>query len=96
MRRSSLIVLLTLVMCGCGPRLARMTDAQKSELLATERGRLLDLTDPVDKTKTHITISEIIFIGPWSRTREKYRTTGPGRVFTSALRAPTRNLPGST
>ena len=60
MRRSSLIVLLTLVMCGCGPRLARMTDAQKSELLATERGRLLDLTDPVDKTKAHIMISEII------------------------------------
>ena len=37
-----------------------MTDAQKSELLATERGRLLDLTDPVEKAKTHITISEIL------------------------------------
>lgn len=45
---------------GCGARLANMTDSQKAERLARERGRLQDLTDPVDKTRSWITISQIL------------------------------------
>jgi hypothetical protein len=37
-----------------------MSPGQRSELLATERGRLFELTDPVEKTKTYVRISEVL------------------------------------
>ena len=61
MRIISLIAILQLVpISGCGPRLARMTDNQKAERLATERGRILELTNAVPKTRSYIVISEIL------------------------------------
>jgi len=45
---------------GCALRLGRMTDEQKAERLAVERGRLTEFTNPIDKTKSYITISEIL------------------------------------
>lgn len=37
-----------------------MSAKQRSERLATARGSLSDLTDPVERTKSYITISEIL------------------------------------
>jgi hypothetical protein len=45
---------------GCAARLADMSSEQRAERLATERGRLADLLDPVERTKSYITISEIL------------------------------------
>jgi hypothetical protein len=56
----SIVVCAQLVATGCGLRLSRMTDQQKTERLAAERGRLPDLKDVVDKAKSYITISEIL------------------------------------
>jgi hypothetical protein len=48
------------LIAGCAARVARTTDQQKAELLALERGRLLDTNDPVTKTKSYIVISGIL------------------------------------
>jgi hypothetical protein len=45
---------------GCAARLAEMSAEKRAERLATERGRLADLSDPVERTKSYITISEIL------------------------------------
>jgi hypothetical protein len=45
---------------GCAMRLARNTDQEKAELLASERGRLLETDSPVAKTKSYIVISGIL------------------------------------
>jgi hypothetical protein len=37
-----------------------MKAAERAELLATERGRLSELTDPVERTKAYILISDIL------------------------------------
>jgi hypothetical protein len=50
----------SLLISGCGVRLGRMTDLQKDKRLATERGRFQELTNPVDKTRSQIIISEIL------------------------------------
>jgi hypothetical protein len=60
MYKSLLIVFCLLLNCGCGARIAEMSGKQRSERLATERGRISDLSDPVAKTKSYITISEIL------------------------------------
>jgi hypothetical protein len=49
-----------LLIFGCAMRTARATNQQKAELLALERGRLLDTNDPVIKTKSYIVISGIL------------------------------------
>jgi hypothetical protein len=41
-------------------RLTKMKAAKRAELLATERGRLSELTDPVERTKAYILISDIL------------------------------------
>jgi hypothetical protein len=51
---------LMLLICGCGVRLGRMNNQQKAERLALERGRFQELTNPVDKTKSQIIISNIL------------------------------------
>jgi hypothetical protein len=60
--KKALILLVCLSMgWGCaGSRVAGMSGKQRSERLATERGTLQDLTDPVERTKSYITISEIL------------------------------------
>jgi hypothetical protein len=45
---------------GCAARIAEMTAAQRSERLAVERGRVTGSTDPIDKTESYITISDIL------------------------------------
>jgi hypothetical protein len=60
MKKLVLIVFCLLLNCGCGARIAEMTAKQRSERLATERGRIADLADPVAKTKSYITISDIL------------------------------------
>jgi hypothetical protein len=55
----------TMVCClillgGCGVRLNKMTAAKRAERMATERGRLSELTDPVERTKSYILISNIL------------------------------------
>jgi hypothetical protein len=45
---------------GCAMRVARNTDQRKAELLASERGKLLDADNPVVKTKSYIVISGIL------------------------------------
>jgi hypothetical protein len=61
MRNITLITLIvSLFVCSCGVRLGRMSNLQKAERLASERGRLQELTNPVDKTRSHIIISNIL------------------------------------
>jgi hypothetical protein len=55
---STLSVLLAL--CGCAARLGRLNDNQKAERMAVERGRLTELKDPVQRTKSYITISTLL------------------------------------
>jgi hypothetical protein len=45
---------------GCALHSAKLTDNRKAERLAIEKGKLSELTDPVDITRTQITISEIL------------------------------------
>jgi hypothetical protein len=58
-----------LLIGGCGVRLGRMNNQQKAERLASERGRFQELTNPVDKTKSQIIISNILvdFVGSAAR-----------------------------
>jgi|GEM_PF-1241504 len=62
MKKRLFAIALSLLVFGsaCSVKLNKMTDKQKSELLATERGRLPDLDNPVEKTRSYITISEIL------------------------------------
>jgi hypothetical protein len=54
-----LCIALQLLFSGCAMRLDRMSDVRKAEVLATEQGRVMDLMNPVEKTKSHIVISRI-------------------------------------
>ena len=49
-----------ILVAGCGVRLTKMKATKRAELLATERGRLSELTDPVERTKAYIVISNIL------------------------------------
>src|SRR5262245_45373992 len=49
-----------IVLSGCGARLTKMTAAKRAERMATERGRLVELTDPVERTRSYIVISDIL------------------------------------
>ncbi len=49
-----------LAVSGCGVRIGRMNDSQRAERLATERGKLPTLTNPVAITKSYIVISTIL------------------------------------
>jgi hypothetical protein len=49
-----------IAMAGCAVKLSSMTDAQKAELLAKQQRNLPQISDPVAKTKTYITISHIL------------------------------------
>jgi hypothetical protein len=55
-----LILCAAIPLGGCGVRLAGMNDTQKAELLAAQQGKLSDISDPVDKTRTYIVISQIL------------------------------------
>jgi hypothetical protein len=57
-----LVVVLSvpLVLSGCAARLGRLNDNQRAERLARERGRLTELEDPVQRTKSYITISTLL------------------------------------
>src|SRR5262245_64760850 len=49
-----------LVLSGCAARLGRLNDNQRAERLARERGRLTELKDPVQRTKSYIVISNLL------------------------------------
>jgi len=49
-----------ILLAGCGGRLTKMTATKRAERMATERGRLSELTDPVERTKSYIVISEVL------------------------------------
>jgi hypothetical protein len=49
-----------IVLPGCGVRLGKMKASQRGEQLAIERGRVTELTNPVDKTRSYITISQLL------------------------------------
>ena len=49
-----------LVLSGCAARLGRLNDNQKAERLARERGRLTELNDPVQRTRSYIVISRLL------------------------------------
>jgi hypothetical protein len=55
-----LVFCVSLVVSGCAARLTEMSDVEKTERLAVERGRVLEETDPVDRTRSYITISQIL------------------------------------
>jgi hypothetical protein len=49
-----------LALSGCAARLGRLNDNQRAERLARERGRLTELKDPVQRTKSYIVISTLL------------------------------------
>src|SRR5213593_3972891 len=88
MRVLVLVFCLEFFISGCALRLAKMTDSQKAELLATERGRLPDIQDPVAKTKTCITISRILldFVGGAARDGDAAGLNSLLNQYVSAIR----------
>jgi hypothetical protein len=60
MKRHLISMLCVVLASGCAARFAEMTVEKRSQRLATERARVARLTDPVSKTKSYITISEIL------------------------------------
>jgi len=56
----SLLMFLLFLCPGCATRIGEMKPLLRSELLATEQARLSELTDPVSRTKSYITISEVL------------------------------------
>ncbi len=69
--RKVLIVALNLqlLLSGCAARLGKRTDSQTAERLASEKGRLSALKDPIERTKSYIKISQflLLFIGGAAR-----------------------------
>lgn len=55
-----LVLCAALLFSACSVRRHVLHNSEEAELLAEERGRLLQLTDPVQKTKSYITISSIL------------------------------------
>ena len=51
---------IALTFSACRPRHANVSVSDQAELLAEERGRLLELTDPVERTRSYITVSGIL------------------------------------
>jgi hypothetical protein len=49
-----------ILLAGCGGRLTKMSATKRAERMATERGRLSELTDPVERTKSYIVISDVL------------------------------------
>ncbi len=45
---------LQLLLSGCAARLGKRTDSQTAERLASEKGRLSALKDPIERTKSYI------------------------------------------
>jgi hypothetical protein len=60
MKRDLSLFLCLLATWGCAARIAQMSAKQRSERLAAERGNLTEVTDPVSRTRSYITISEIL------------------------------------
>jgi len=56
----ALIFCFHLGLFGCASRSRGTSANQRGERLATERGRLSELSDPVARTKSYITISDIL------------------------------------
>src|SRR5262245_25708345 len=55
-----IVLSVPLILAGCAVRLGRLNDNQRAERLARERGRLTELKDPVQRTKSYITISTLL------------------------------------
>src|SRR5262245_42244555 len=51
---------IAVIASGCAMRLGRRNDSQKSERLATERGKLAELKNPVERTRTYIKIAHLL------------------------------------
>jgi len=62
--RKVLIVALNLqlLLSGCAARLGKRTDSQTGERLASEKGRLSALKDPIERTKSYIKISQFLLL----------------------------------
>ena len=75
---------------ACALRLDKMTDNQKAELLATEKGKLPELTDPVEITKAQITISNVLldFVSGAAVDRDVAGMNNFCRSMSSAFRPP--------
>jgi hypothetical protein len=96
-----LFLLITLcfgfISSGCAARLGRLSDAQKSERLATEKGRLSDIKDPVERTKSYITISRFLldFIAGAARDHDVEALGSLADQYTSAIRSARDTIVGS-
>ena len=82
------IVCLLVLIAGCAPRLGRKA-SQRSERLAVERGNLVDLTDPVPRTRSYITISEILlsFVADAAREQDSENLSVLLDQYLTAIRA---------
>ena len=55
-----LTLLVPLLVFGCAARLGHESETIIGERLAVERGRLSELEDPIERTKSYITISDLL------------------------------------
>src|SRR5262245_2913147 len=100
-------IAVALLPTGCAAHLGRMSDSQRSERLAIERGKLAELKNPVQRTKTHIRIAQLLldFIAGAARDHDieamiplvdQYTTTiqTARDTIVNSDRDPTRNVAG--
>jgi len=76
------------VISGCAMRSSGATDLIRAEQLATEQGRVYDLSDPVAKTKSYVKISEILldFAADAAKARDARLLTTRLNQYTAAIR----------
>ncbi|MBI4471976.1 MAG: hypothetical protein HY646_04865 [Acidobacteria bacterium] len=55
-----LVLVIHFLISGCAAPISKMSAAARAELLATEQGRVMELTDPVEKTKSYIVMAEVL------------------------------------
>jgi hypothetical protein len=53
-------LIIVVVAPGCAVRLGRMSDSQRSERMAIERGKLAELKNPVERARTYIRIAHLL------------------------------------
>jgi hypothetical protein len=74
---------------GCAVRLGRMSDNQRSERLAIERGKLAELKNPVERTRSYIRIARLLldFVAGAARDHDTEAMVSLVDQYTSAIQS---------
>jgi len=70
-------ITIVLIACGCAARLGRPTEERRSNRLASERKRLAEIKDPVERTQHYIRITQLLIDSVADAARESnFETMG--------------------